>query len=187
MSCRRCIWAAAATALLYGGMGSHESRSAPPVALEADGSVRIAARTLRCGNVRNVLDARLQNLGISVLEAKLLVINPRLMARQPGPVRLFVFQHECGHHHVGASELAADCWAVERGVRDGWLDAAGLAQICQSFGDAPATATHPSGARRCGNLNRCFTAAVSRPNPSQTAPNGQPSTVGSMTAMPLAR
>jgi len=85
-----------------------------------------------------------------------------LVARQPGPVGLFVYYHECGHHHVGASELGADCWAVRRGVREGWLDSAGLQQICTSFGNAPATATHPSGARRCSNLNRCFAAAASK-------------------------
>src|SRR5262245_52396767 len=166
MHARRLGWAVVATVFLYAGMGSNGGRSAPPITLQADGSVRIAAHTLRCGDVRNVLDRRLQNLGISVPDAKLLVINPKLVARQPGPVALFVFHHECGHHHVGASELAADCWAVERGVFDGWLDAAGVAQVCKSFGDGPATATHPSGARRCTNLNRCFAAARSRSNPS---------------------
>jgi len=61
---------------------------------------------------------------------------------------------------VGGSELKADCWAVSEGVKGGWLDREGLAQACRSFGDAPATPTHPSGARRCANLDRCFAAAV---------------------------
>jgi hypothetical protein len=74
-------------------------------------------------------------------------------------VRLFVFHHECGHHHIGASELKADCWAVTEGVKQGWLDRVGLAEACRSFGDAPPTPTHPSGARRCANLDRCFAAA----------------------------
>ena len=161
-------------ALVAGGrrrliMGSTVVGAAPPVSLQPDGSLQIAARKLRCGDVRNVLDARLLNLGISVPDAKLLVINPALVARQPGTVRLFVYHHECGHHHVGASERGADCWAVRRGVREGWLDSAGLAQICKSFANAPATATHPSGARRCGNLSRCFAAAVSKSDPSRSA------------------
>jgi len=153
---------AAAAALFYGGMGSTAVGAAPPISLQPDGSLQIAARKLRCGAVRNVLDTRLANLGISVPDAKVLVINPALVARQPGTVGLFVYYHECGHHHVGASELGADCWAVRRGVREGWLDSAGLAQICKSFGNASATATHPSGARRCGNLSRCFAAAASK-------------------------
>jgi hypothetical protein len=87
------------------------------------------------------------------------VINPALLARQSTTVRLFVFHHECGHHHVGASELNADCWAVRRGVQDGWLTRSGLVEVCDSFGGAPATSTHPSGARRCGNLDRCYNLA----------------------------
>jgi hypothetical protein len=153
---------AVAAALIYWGLHSTVVAAAPPISLQPDGSLEIAARKLRCGDVRNVLDTRLLNLGISVPDAKLLVINPALVARQPGPVGLFVYYHECGHHHVGASELGADCWAVRRGVREGWLDSAGLQQICTSFGNAPANATHPSGARRCSNLNRCFAAAASK-------------------------
>jgi hypothetical protein len=156
---------AAATALISWAMSSGFVGAAPPISLQPDGSLKIATRTLRCGDVRNVLDPRLLNLGISVPDAKLLVINPALVARQPGTVGLFVYHHECGHHHVGAGELAADCWAVRRGVQEGWLDRAGLAQICKSFGNAPATATHPSGSRRCSNLNRCFAAAASKQGP----------------------
>jgi hypothetical protein len=75
-------------------------------------------------------------------------------------VRLFVFYHECGHHHVGASELGADCWAVGQGVRQGWLDRGELGQVCRSFGNAPATATHPSGSERCANVERCLASAI---------------------------
>jgi hypothetical protein len=119
--------------------------------------VTIAGRVLRCGSVRNVLDPRLPNLGVAA--PGLLVLNPGLLSRHSEIVRLFVFHHECGHHHVGASELKADCWAVTEGVKGGWLDRGGLGQACRSFGDAPATPTHPSGARRCANLDRCFAAA----------------------------
>jgi len=48
---------------------------------------------------------------------------------------------------------------VSEGVKQGWLDRGGLAEACRSFGNAPATSTHPSGARRCANLDRCFAAA----------------------------
>jgi hypothetical protein len=135
------------------------ARASPPVTLQADGSLQIDGRTLRCGNVRNALDRRLPNLGVSVPATRLLIVNPTLLARESKTVRVFVFNHECGHHHVGASELRADCWAVQRGVEEGWLDKVGLAQVCGSFGDAPATPTHPSGARRCSNLDRCFAVA----------------------------
>jgi hypothetical protein len=154
------VLAATVAALLMVWMGSRDARSTPAITLEGDGSIRIAERKLRCSGVRNVLDDRLRNLGVSLPDVNLLVMNPTLVARQPGSVGLFVFYHECGHHRVGASELGADCWAVGRGVREGWLDRSGLREICESFGNAPATPTHPSGAERCSNLNRCFATAA---------------------------
>jgi hypothetical protein len=89
-----------------------------------------------------------------------LILNPDMLAQQPKTVRVFVFAHECGHLTVGDSELAADCFAVNRGVREHWLDRKGLDQVCDSFEGAPATDTHPSAARRCRNLNRCFADAM---------------------------
>ena len=148
-----------AAALVYWAIGSTSVQSAPPIALHTDGSLQIAGRKLRCGNVRNMLDPRLPNLGISVPERKLLVINPALIARQPKIVQLFVFYHECGHHHVGPNELEADCWAVRRGVEEAWLDRLGLEQVCKSFENSAATPTHPAGARRCKSLDGCFVAA----------------------------
>jgi hypothetical protein len=140
------------------------ARAAEPVRVARD-NVSIAGRGVRCGNVRTRFDQDLPNLGIAVPEAGLLILNPMLMRRFNDAVQLFVFHHECGHHHVGGSEMGADCWAVERGIRDGWLTASNLGAVCQSFGSAPETPTHPSGRQRCANLDRCFaavTAAVDR-------------------------
>jgi hypothetical protein len=150
--------ASLALALACAGMGGGPVQSASSVSLQRDGALAIAGRALRCGGVRNVLDPHLPNLGVAA--PGVLVLNPGLLSRQSEIVRLFVFHHECGHHHVGGNELKADCWAVAEGVKAGWLDRDGLAQACRSFGDAPATSTHPSGARRCANLDRCFAAAV---------------------------
>jgi hypothetical protein len=128
------------------------------IAKQKDGTLLIAGRALRCGRNRNVLDRGLPNLGLAA--PGVLVFNPRELNRWSDTVRLFVYHHECGHHKVGGSELGADCWAVSQGVRDGWLGTEGITPICRSFGNGPATSTHPSGASRCANLNRCFTTAV---------------------------
>ena len=135
-----------------------------PVRVARDG-VSVAGRSVSCDNVRTRLDEDLPNLGIAVPRDRLLVLNPSRMRRFNDTVQLFVFHHECGHHHVGGSETAADCWAVERGIRDGWLTAANVAGVCKSFGNTPETPTHPSSRRRCATLDRCFTtvtAAVER-------------------------
>ena len=140
--------------------GASAQSAASPVSLQRDGAITMAGRALKCGSVRNVLDNRLPNLGIA--SPGVLVMNPRLLTRQPQTVRLFVFYHECGHHHVGGNEMKADCWAVGEGVREGWLDRKGLTQVCASFNDAPPTPTHPSGRARCGNIDRCFASASQR-------------------------
>jgi hypothetical protein len=151
---------AVAAVLWILGLQCASAQSAAPVSLQRDGAITMAGRALKCGSVRNVLDNRLPNLGIA--SPGVLIMNPRLLTRQPQTVRLFVFYHECGHHHVGGNELKADCWAVGEGVREGWLDRKGLTQVCASFNDAPPTPTHPSGRARCGNLDRCFASAAQR-------------------------
>ncbi|MCL4766503.1 MAG: hypothetical protein KJZ80_09750 [Hyphomicrobiaceae bacterium] len=128
--------------------------------LQRNGTINIAGRDLRCGNARNVLDRRLPSEGAAA--PGMLIINPRLITRMPRTVRLFIFHHECGHHNIGASELRADTWAVERGVREGWLDRNGLKQVCRSFGNMPATPTHPSGRSRCRNLERSYAQALAK-------------------------
>jgi hypothetical protein len=121
-------------------------------------SVSISGREVSCEHVRVIFDRRIPSEGAAA--RGLLILNPRMLDSLPAAVRLFVFHHECGHHHVGGSELKADCWAVRRGVDDGWLDGNAVKAICASFHDAPATPTHPSGARRCHNVDQCFATAV---------------------------
>jgi hypothetical protein len=129
-------------------------------------SYKIAGREVACDNVRLLFDRRLPSEGAAA--RGVLILNPRMLADLPQVVRLFVFHHECGHQHVGGSELKADCWAVTRGVDDGWLDSKGLKSVCDSFEDAPETPTHPSGKRRCRNIDQCFASAVAARNHRQS-------------------
>lgn len=156
--------ATAIAALLSFTSATHAAPASSGVPkLQRDGTVSIAGRNLRCGGARNVLDRRLPSEGAAA--PGVLIINPRLINRMPPVVRVFVYYHECGHHNIGASELRADCWAVNRGVREGWLDRAGLRQVCRSFGNMPRTPTHPSSRARCRNLDRCFARAVTAQAP----------------------
>ena len=134
------------------------ARWSSPTGLQPNGELVIAGRALRCGRVLNVLDPSLDNLGLAA--RGVVVFNPHLLDRHPDAVRLFVFHHECGHHHVGSNEIGADCWAVKRGVAEGWLDQQGMEQVCRSFGNDPATHTHPSGPKRCASLQQCYAKAT---------------------------
>lgn len=134
--------------------------ASPGAAIEVkgDGKVLIAGISVACrSGIRTILDAKLPNLGIAT--RNLLVMNPSLLRRHSDTVRLFVYHHECGHHHVGGDEIGADCWAVKAGVKAGWLTAQKLPEICRSFGNTPETRTHPASARRCTALQQCFSDA----------------------------
>ena len=88
------------------------------------------------------------------------MLNPYLLDEHPEAVRWFVFYHECGHFSGGASELAADRYAMERGLGEGWFDKKVLAQVCQSFGDTDDLPVDPSGRRRCRSLKEHFEKAM---------------------------
>jgi hypothetical protein len=155
-----CVGACVGAALVSVGLLGDIVQAGPVVSTRKDGGFEIAGRPVECGKVRTRLDRNLPGLGAAAPSAHLLILNPTRLQRQPDNVRLFVFYHECGHHHVGASELQADSWAVQRGVREGWLDRAVLTQVCASFRDMPETPTHPSAARRCRNLDVTFASAT---------------------------
>jgi len=164
----RLLGLASAVAALFSILSTAEAAPASSggLKLQRDGSLSMAGRSLRCGRARNVLDGGLPSEGAAA--PGVLIINPRLINRMPRTVRLFVFYHECGHHHVGGSELRADSWAVRRGVAEGWLDRNGLRQVCRSFGNMPATPTHPSARSRCQNLERTFNQAIAARTPAPT-------------------
>ena len=162
-------WPLAATlalgAGLFGAAPAADAQSANRTA-----AIEIAGRSWRCGNVPIVMDRRFPSIaaaeiGMGPQGAGRLILNPNLMADETETVRVFIFHHECGHTRVGGSELGADCWAVGEGVRGGWLNRANLREVCRSFADMPETSTHPSGARRCRNLDQCFAAAQAAQTP----------------------
>jgi hypothetical protein len=156
-----------AAALATPGASAH---AAAPVQIQPDGSLQIAGRTVQCGRARNVLDPYIPNLGMASRRRNEVILNPARLSRYPSTVGLFVFHHECGHHHVGGDELEADCWAVNRGVRDGWLDRRHLGSICGSFGNRRETATHPAADERCASLHQCFGAATATTKREAKAP-----------------
>lgn len=120
-------------------------------------SITLSGRKLHCGKAEIMIDRELPSEGGAGDD--FLILNPDMLKQQQPTVCLFVFSHECGHLTVGDSELKADCWAVNRGVRQRWLNRNGLREVCDSFEGAPETPSHPSARQRCRNLNRCFATA----------------------------
>ncbi|HUN99485.1 MAG TPA: hypothetical protein VMU69_25035 [Bradyrhizobium sp.] len=126
------------------------------------GRTEIDGRLMTCGSAPTVLDPQLGDFGESY--SGFIVLNPKLFVGLATPVKLWIYSHECAHQTVGPDEAKADCVAVERGRREGWLNAAGLAQVCAFMKPANADSVHFSGPRRCELMKRCFVQGTLSPS-----------------------
>ena len=120
----------------------------PPGELKLDGRQQI------CGQRPTVIDSQLDDYGAAY--PGFLILNPRLLQQVSTPVKLWIFAHECGHQFRGPDEEAADCFAVQRGRRMGWLDEQGLEEICTFISPSKGGSMHYSGVHRCEYMRKCF-------------------------------
>ncbi|MDX2259979.1 MAG: hypothetical protein NW205_13825 [Hyphomicrobiaceae bacterium] len=125
-----------------------EATILPPGGLSLDG------RRQSCGQRPTVLDPALDDYGAAY--PGFLIMNPKLLGRVSTPVKLWIYAHECGHQFRGPDEETADCFAVQRGRRQGWLDAAGLVEVCSFISPAKGDMMHLSGSHRCEYMQKCF-------------------------------
>lgn len=119
-----------------------------PGELKLDGQQQI------CGQRPTVIDSQLDDYGAAY--PGFLILNPRLLQQVSTPVKLWIFAHECGHQFRGPDEETADCFAVQRGRRMGWLDEEGLEEICAFITPSKGGTMHYSGAHRCEYMRKCF-------------------------------
>ena len=120
----------------------------PPGQLEIDG-IR-----MRCGRRPTVLDPTLDDYGAAY--PTFLILNPERMAALPTPVKLWIYGHECAHQFRGPDEETADCFAVQRGRRYGWLNSDGIEKICNFIRPSLGSPMHFTGPKRCEIMRRCF-------------------------------
>lgn len=142
-------------AILFGFM-SFATAAPREYTVNRDGSINLGGRALTCGRARNYVDYRVPSPGMASIGAGIIKVNPRYLRRMPPLVRVFVYYHECGHLVIGASEVGADCWALRRGMREGWVNETALRQIGQSFGNRPRSGPHPAGHERRRLLRQCY-------------------------------
>lgn len=120
----------------------------PAGALEIDGA------RFSCGHRPTVIAKRLDDYAAAYYG--FLILNEERFTQLPMTLKRYVYAHECAHQYVGRGELAADCYAVRQGRRDGWLDEQGVETICRFIGQAKASPTHPAGPKRCAYIRSCF-------------------------------
>ena len=118
------------------------------------GQYRIAGKRMICGRRPTVIDPTLDDYGAAY--PGFLIMNPNLIAKVPDPVKLWIYSHECAHQFRGPDEMVADCFAVQRGRRQGWLTPAGLNQVCNFISPASGDMMHFSGSHRCEAMRKCY-------------------------------
>ena len=118
------------------------------------GDLRLDNRKVYCGQRPTVLDNQLDDYGAAY--PGFLILNPKLMNKVSTPVKLWIYSHECGHQFRGPDEETADCFAVQRGRRQGWLSEDGLEEVCRFIAPAKGDSMHFSGSHRCEQMRKCY-------------------------------
>lgn len=118
------------------------------------GELKLDGRKAGCGRRPTVMDGGLDDYGAAY--PGFVILNPKLLSKVSTTVKLWIYAHECGHQFRGPDEETADCFAVQRGRRQGWLDAEGVEEVCRFISPARADSMHFSGAQRCDAMRKCF-------------------------------
>jgi len=122
--------------------------------LVPSGELKLDDRKVNCGRRPTVLDEKLDDYGAAY--PGFLILNPKLLAKVTPAVKLWIHAHECGHQYRGPDEETADCFAVQRGRRYGWLTPEGLEEVCRFISPAKGDSMHFSGSHRCEAMRRCY-------------------------------
>jgi hypothetical protein len=156
-----CLSGTCAPQTLYSETGPVEYVARRGGSLIPAGQTEIDGRRMTCGTSPTVLDSSIGDFGGAY--KSFIVLNPALFAGLATSVKLWIFSHECAHQTVGLNEVRADCVAVQRGHREGWLTADGLAQVCEFMKPSHADSTHFAGTQRCELMRQCFQETKTQP------------------------
>ena len=120
--------------------------------LVAPGRLVIEGRRLSCGRTATLI----RDFEGFAVSSTVIMLNMQALKDLPRPVQWLIYYHECGHILYGPSETTADCYAVRRARRQGWLDDQALEDICAVFNIAGHGPVHPDPQARCEQLRHCF-------------------------------
>ena len=149
-----CIGSGVVAAIAGPTPEEYAAKVGPDAKIVPSGELVIDGRKVICGKRPTVMDNKLDDYGAAY--PGFLILNPKLLARVSMPVKLWIHAHECGHQYRGPDEETADCFAVQRGRRQGWLTADGLEEVCKFISPAKGDSMHFSGSNRCEAMRRCF-------------------------------
>jgi len=118
------------------------------------GELKLDGQKMVCGKRPTVMDDQLDDYGAAY--PGFLILNPKLLSRVSTPVKMWIHAHECGHQFRGPDEETADCFAVQRGRRQGWLTPDGLEEVCKFIAPAKGDSMHFQGSHRCEAMRQCY-------------------------------
>ena len=130
----------------------HHAAALEQSKLVAPGRLVVAGRRLSCGATATLL----RDFEGFAVSSTVIMLNMQALKDLPRPVQWLIYYHECGHILFGPSETAADCYAVRRARREGWLGKQSLDDICAVFNIAGHGPMHPDPEQRCDQLRQCF-------------------------------
>lgn len=126
----------------------------------APGKLKLAGRYMSCGRTPTLMSHTFWDYGGA--KKGMIILNPSKLEELTDAARLYVYAHECGHQLLGPKETAADCYAVKRGRREGWLTREGMTEICTFLAPHRGDWVHPPGPVRCKIMTKCFDEAKPR-------------------------
>ena len=147
----------------------------PDGKLVKHGALKIDGKAVNCGKRPTVINPNFDSWGGAF--PGFVILNTKKISGLSTPVKLYVYSHECGHQFIGADETAADCFAIRRGVRYGWLDALGLEDICTFISTLKGDGVHPPGPVRCEAMRKCYANAVQGSSRHTTGPANKAQTL----------
>lgn len=136
------------------------AKAGPDAKVVPAGELRIDEHRMICGKRPTVIDPNFDSWGGAF--PGFVILNTQRLDGLATPIKLYVYAHECAHQFIGRDEEAADCFAVKRGRRYGWLDEKGMDQICGFISKFKSTWDHLPGPKRCEQMRRCYKAAAPR-------------------------
>jgi hypothetical protein len=122
--------------------------------LVPQGTMKIDGKTVTCGKRPTVLNSNFDSWGGAF--PGFLILNTKKITGLSTAVKLYIYSHECGHQFEGPDETKADLFAIRRGVKWGWLDAAGMEDICTFISTLKGDAVHPPGPQRCETMRKYY-------------------------------
>jgi len=138
-----------AMSLFIGLLFPHATLAQP---IYPPGTLMLSGYRATCGLVRTQV---LEIADISQAWNGLIILSPRVFTL-PKSQQLFWYTHECAHHIFGSNEAVADCWSVEQGRVQGWLDRAEFEALEAKIHRLPGDASHARGPERAAYLRSCY-------------------------------